>query len=68
LLAVSGHGVGQNETVCTAAILRYRNVRALSYPPFCSLAKSADKGKRLAQNESRFLNAAEGIRVAMIKV
>jgi hypothetical protein len=45
-----------------------RNVRSFSYPPFCSLATSADKGDLPAQNESRFLNTVERIRVVMRKV
>jgi hypothetical protein len=45
-----------------------RNVRVFSYSPFCSLATSADKGELPAQNESRFLNTVERIRVVMIKV
>jgi hypothetical protein len=44
------------------------NVRAFSYPPFCSLATYADKGELTAQNEPRFLNTVERIRVVMIKV
>jgi hypothetical protein len=39
-----------------------------SYPPFSTLATSADKGELPAQNEFRFPNIVERIRVVMIKV